>query len=97
MGLRFFCVGGGGGSWKMAVALLSVHTTAKNPHPISGMQAYIAYLPGSIFSDVNYRYHDFSEVRSLLAKSCERRCTPPQNSSGIHRGWVLLRLLHAHP
>jgi hypothetical protein len=33
---------GGGGSRKMAVALLSVHAPSKNPPPISGMQAYIA-------------------------------------------------------
>jgi hypothetical protein len=54
MGLRFFRVGGGGGSWKLAVALLGVHTTSKNPPPISGMQAYISYLSGSIFSEVTF-------------------------------------------
>jgi hypothetical protein len=33
---------GQGGSRKMAVALLGVHTPPKNPGSISGMQAYIA-------------------------------------------------------
>jgi hypothetical protein len=27
------------------------------------MQAYMAYLPGSIFYEVNFRYWGFSEVR----------------------------------
>jgi hypothetical protein len=43
-----------GGSRKLAVALQGVHTTSKNPPPISGMQAYISYLAGSIFSEVNF-------------------------------------------
>ena len=55
--------GGRGGSRKLAVALLSVHTPSKNPPPISGMQAYISYLPGSIFSEVNFALWAFSEVR----------------------------------
>jgi hypothetical protein len=46
MGLWSFVLRGRGGSWKLAVALLSVHTSSKNPPPISGMQAYIAYLLG---------------------------------------------------
>jgi hypothetical protein len=29
MGLRFFRVGGGGGSWKIAVVLLGAHTPSK--------------------------------------------------------------------
>ena len=29
------------------------------------MQAYISYLPGSIFSEVNFRFHDFCEVRGI--------------------------------
>jgi hypothetical protein len=37
---------GGGGSWKIAVALLGVHTTSKNPPPISWAQAYITYRFG---------------------------------------------------
>jgi hypothetical protein len=41
-----FALRGGGGSRKMAVALLSVHTPSKNPRPILGMQAYIAYILG---------------------------------------------------
>src|SRR5215208_2324211 len=36
----------GGGSRKLAVAMPSVHTTSQKPRPISGMQAYIAYLRG---------------------------------------------------
>jgi hypothetical protein len=55
---------GGGGSQEWAVALLSVHTTWKNPRPISGMQAYISYFPGSIFSEVNFALWAFSEVRA---------------------------------
>jgi hypothetical protein len=55
-----FVLRGGGGSRKMAVALLSVHTTAKNPHPISGMQAYILILLVGKFSDV--RLYALSEV-----------------------------------
>jgi hypothetical protein len=39
-------VGGGCGSQEWVVALLGVHTTSKNPPPISGMQAYISYLLG---------------------------------------------------
>jgi hypothetical protein len=46
MGLRFLCVGGWGGSQEWAFALLGARTTWKNPRPISGMQAYIAYLLG---------------------------------------------------
>jgi hypothetical protein len=46
MGLRFFHVRGGGGSRKLAVAFLGVHASAKNPHPVSRIQAYIAYLLG---------------------------------------------------
>jgi hypothetical protein len=42
MGLRFSCVGGGGGSWKIAVVLLGAHTPGKNPRPFSRIQAYIA-------------------------------------------------------
>jgi hypothetical protein len=34
--------GGGGGSLKMVVALLGVHTPAKNTRSISQIQAYIA-------------------------------------------------------
>ena len=41
-----FVLRGGGGSRKMAVVVLGVHTTSKNPLPISGMQAYIAYVLG---------------------------------------------------
>jgi len=63
MGLRFFCVAGEGGSQEWAVALLGVHTTSKNPPLFSGMQAYISYLPGSIFSEVNFALLGFSEVR----------------------------------
>jgi hypothetical protein len=37
---------GGGGSRKIAIALLGAHTTSENPPPNSGMQAYIAYLLG---------------------------------------------------
>jgi hypothetical protein len=37
-----FALPGGGGSWKLAVVVLGVHTLSKNPPPISGMQAYIA-------------------------------------------------------
>ena len=37
-----FVLRGGGGSRKLPVAFLGVHTPAKNPRPISGMQAYIA-------------------------------------------------------
>jgi hypothetical protein len=33
---------GGGGAQEWAVALLGVNTTAKNPPPLSGTQAYIA-------------------------------------------------------
>ena len=33
---------GGGGSLKLVVAFLSVHTLAKNPRPVSRMQAYNA-------------------------------------------------------
>jgi hypothetical protein len=33
MGLRFFCVGGGGGSWKIAVLLLGVHTPLNKSAP----------------------------------------------------------------
>jgi hypothetical protein len=50
MGLHSFVLGGG--SRKMAVALLGVHTPSKNSPQISGMQAYMAYLRGSIFSEV---------------------------------------------
>jgi hypothetical protein len=39
---------GRGGSRKLAVALLGAHTLPKNPPPISGMQAYIAYLISSL-------------------------------------------------
>jgi hypothetical protein len=46
MGLRFICVAGGGGSQERAVAFLGVHTTSKNPPPVSQVQAYIAYLIG---------------------------------------------------
>jgi hypothetical protein len=46
MELRFFRVTRWGGSRKLAVALLSTHIPSKNPPPISGMQAYIAYLLG---------------------------------------------------
>jgi hypothetical protein len=53
MGLRFFCVGGGG-SWKYAVALLGAHTPSKNPPPISGMQAYLSYVPVSILCVVEF-------------------------------------------
>ena len=41
MGLRFFCVGGGG-SQEWAVALPGAHTPSNNPAPLSGTQAYIA-------------------------------------------------------
>src|SRR5215217_2074849 len=40
------CDAVGGGLQRWAVALLGVHTTSKNPLPISGTQAYIAYLYG---------------------------------------------------
>ena len=46
MGLRFFCIGGGGGSRKLAVALPGAHTLSENPPPVSGIQAYIVYLLG---------------------------------------------------
>jgi hypothetical protein len=42
MGLRFFCVAGGGRSRKLAVALLGVHTPSKIPPTTSEVQAYIA-------------------------------------------------------
>jgi len=41
-----FTLRGGGESPKLAVVVLGVHTTSKNPHPISDVQAYIAYLHG---------------------------------------------------
>ena len=37
-----FALRGGGGSWRLAVVLLGVHTHSKNPRPVSRMQAYIA-------------------------------------------------------
>jgi hypothetical protein len=43
---------GGGGSQKLAVALLGVHTPSKNLAPVSRRQAYIAYVLGSKFSEV---------------------------------------------
>jgi hypothetical protein len=44
-----FVLRGWGGSWELAVALLSVHTPLKNLPPISGMQAYMAsYLSGNV-------------------------------------------------
>src|SRR5215207_3527443 len=45
----------GGGSWVSALALLNVHTPSKNPHPVSGTQAYIAWLPKSPNGKVNER------------------------------------------
>jgi hypothetical protein len=36
--------GGGGESRKLAVVVLGVHTTSKNPAQVSWMQAYTAYL-----------------------------------------------------
>jgi hypothetical protein len=41
-----FALRGWGGSQEWAVALPDVHTPWKNPPPISGMQAYIAYHLG---------------------------------------------------
>jgi hypothetical protein len=46
-----FVMRGGGGSWKIAIVLLRAHTSSKNPRPISGMQAYIAYLFSSLISE----------------------------------------------
>jgi hypothetical protein len=46
MGLRFYCVAGGGGSQEWVVSLLGAHTLPKNPVPVSRMQAYIAYPLG---------------------------------------------------
>jgi hypothetical protein len=37
-----FVLQGGGGSQEWAVALLGVHTSLKNPRPLSRIQAYIA-------------------------------------------------------
>jgi hypothetical protein len=42
LGLGFFCVAGGGGLYKLAVALLGAQTTSKNPVPVSQLQACIA-------------------------------------------------------
>src|SRR5918994_6149123 len=58
-----FALRGGGGSLELAVALLGVHTPSKNPPPISGMQAYIPYLPGGVFSEVTFCYHEYCELR----------------------------------
>jgi hypothetical protein len=44
MGLRFFCVAGGGGSYEWAVALLGVRTPSKNARPVPRVQAYIAWF-----------------------------------------------------
>jgi hypothetical protein len=45
-----FVLRGRGGSRKLAVALLGVHTPSKNPRLVSRLQAYIAYLlSGFIF------------------------------------------------
>jgi hypothetical protein len=65
MGLRFSYVGGG--SRKLAVALLGAHTPSKNPPPISGIQAYIALgrLGAGLGGSVGDR----------------REHAPPQNSS----------------
>jgi hypothetical protein len=42
MGSGSIVLRGGGGSQKLVVALLGVHTPSKNPLPISEVQAYIA-------------------------------------------------------
>ena len=42
MGLRLSCVAGRGWVAEIAVVLLGAHTTSKNPHPVSRIQAYIA-------------------------------------------------------
>jgi hypothetical protein len=39
-----FVLRGGGGSRKLAVAVLGAHTPSKNPRPVSRAQAYTAYL-----------------------------------------------------
>jgi hypothetical protein len=46
-GSSSFVLRGGGGSRKLAVALPSVHAPPRNPPPISGIQAYMAYLHSS--------------------------------------------------
>ena len=43
--------GGSGGSREGSGRSSYLHTPVKNPPPISGKQAYIAYLPGSISSE----------------------------------------------
>jgi hypothetical protein len=42
MGSGSFALLGGGGSQEWAIALLGVHTSSNNPHPVSRTQAYIA-------------------------------------------------------
>jgi hypothetical protein len=42
-GPRLLVLRGGGGSRKLVIASLGVHTSSKNPHPVSRTQAYIAY------------------------------------------------------
>jgi hypothetical protein len=77
-GSTFHVLGRGGGSRKWAVALLGAHTPSKNLRPFSRMQAYIAYLLGSIFSEVKFRFLDLCELRhnGILRRSLPENWLP---------------------
>jgi len=50
MGLRFSRVGGGGGSWKIAVVYLRAHAPSKNPRPIPRYKhTSLIFLVGKFF------------------------------------------------
>jgi hypothetical protein len=54
---------GGGESRKVSGRSSNVHTPSKNAPPILGMQAYIAYLLGGIFSEVTFCNHEYCGLR----------------------------------
>src|SRR5215213_6915440 len=73
----------GGGSRKLAVALLGAHTPSKNPLPVSQMQAYIVYLlssdvlrPSPLRSSLKFAYspRNHSETRSGCLVSLATFC-----------------------
>jgi hypothetical protein len=62
---------GGGGSRKMAVALMSVHAPSKNPHPVSRMQAYIAYSRLGECSETRFALAQIKGLRNVCRNAWE--------------------------
>ena len=66
----------GGSEETQGLIIESMHPLDKYG-PLSWIQAYIAYLLGSKFCEVNFRYHDFCELRhnGVLRSTLPRMAT----------------------